>query len=330
MKIVFKTLFGSHLYGTNIEDSDHDYKGVGMPKGRDIVLGCAPTTMQTKTNTSDFKKNTKEDIDLEVFSLYKFLELAKQGQTIFYDMYFSPKHLWLNSSPVWEELQQNKDKLLHKKCGAALGYARAQAEKYSARGERLVALEEVIKFLNIYKIYPRLELREIFKDGTESVIKHFVSPASMQYIKFPFEKADVDTGKLQYLEVCGKQAGFTASVKFALEIYTRILNQYGDRAKAASLDGVDWKAMYHALRISKQTEELLLTGYVTFPRPEKDLLLKIRNGLLTYEEVSDMIEEGLQKVVAAQAVSTLPEKANDKFIEDFIYEHYLRRILNNG
>lgn len=325
---IFKTLFGSYLYGTNIASSDKDYKAVGLPNGKQIIMGTAPATIQVKTNTKDYQKNGKDDVDLETFSLYKFLELAKEGQTIFYDMLFSPKELWIEASPEWHELVENKNQLLNKQCSAALGYARAQAERYSIRGERLQALRDIVDFLNIFKEFPRMELGTVLGDDPQSKLKSFVAESSLQFISFPEEVAPhLPDGKIQYIQVCGKKAGFTSSVKFALEIFTNNLNKYGDRAKAASLDGVDWKATYHAYRVASQTEELLLTGNVIFPRPDRALLLKIRNGEMPFEEVSELIEKGMHKIKAAQLVSSLPEKSNSKFIDEFIYEKYLKRVL---
>lgn len=329
--IIFKTVFGSHLYGTNTPESDHDYKAVGIPSAEQIILGTAPSTENISSNTTEYKKNSKEDFDFETFSLIKYLELGWQGQTIFYDMLFAPKEFWIESSPAWEDLIKNKDKLLHKKCGAALGYARSQAERYSARGERLVALEETVNFLKTVStvINPKYTSLGEVLDSTD--IKNFLSNTSLSYVKYPEELAPhLPEGKIKYLEVCGKKAGFTSSVKFATDVFSNILGQYGDRAKAASIDGVDWKAMYHALRISYQTQELLSTGHITLPRPEKDLLLKVRKGEFTYEKVSDMIEYGLQQVLEAQAKSSLPEHANKKFINEFIIEHYLNQICKEN
>lgn len=330
MKPIFKTLFGSHLYGTNIETSDKDYKGVFLPTDREVILRTAPSTYQEKTNNADYKKNGKDDVDLEMFSLSKFMELASQGQTIFFDTFFAPKEFWAESSDVWLELQKNKDKLIHKRIDAALGYAKSQADKYSAKGVKLVALQHIVDFLNIYREYPRLCLEEIFKEDPYALLKSIVPEESLQYILFPEEIAPhLPEGKIKYLEVCGKKAGFTSNVKFALQIFTNTLKQYGDRAKAASIDGVDWKAMYHALRIPKQSEELLLTGHITFPRPEKDLLIQIRNGLLSFDHVSDLIQQGFEDVKAAELKSTLPESSDKQFIDDFVYDTFYKHQARN-
>ena len=38
MDLIVKMKFGSHLYGTDTEDSDVDYKGVFLPAKKEILL----------------------------------------------------------------------------------------------------------------------------------------------------------------------------------------------------------------------------------------------------------------------------------------------------
>lgn len=86
--------------------------------------------------------------------------------------------------------------------------------------------------------------------------------------------------------------------------------------------GVDWKALMHAVRICNQAEELLLTGNITFPRPESKELLRIRGGELPYKRVAEMIEHGLERVVEAESVSSLPETAQSNVIRTWILGSY--------
>lgn len=59
---------GSHLYGTNTEKSDTDYKGIFLPSIEDYLLQKVQKTITQ--NTGDGKsKNSNTDIDDQLFSL---------------------------------------------------------------------------------------------------------------------------------------------------------------------------------------------------------------------------------------------------------------------
>ncbi len=45
----------------------------------------------------------------------------------------------------------------------------------------------------------------------------------------------------------------------------------------------------HLVRLLNEGQELLLTGNITFPRPEAKELLEIKNGKYTYDELMDKI-----------------------------------------
>lgn len=323
MKNIITMKFGSALYGTEIETSDLDLKGVFIPKGRDIILQQTPSTQSYHSNTERNTKNTKDDIDTESFSLKRYFELLYQGQTIAFDMLFTPSQFWTSTAtPEWLEIQANRDKLLHKKIGSFVGYCKNQAEKYSLRGSRMRALEYVLDQLS--RCNPHDELGKaagaIVLDRTKDEMWEHITMESQ-------DAPHLSGGKLHFLVVCGKKAGWTSNVKFATDVFKNALSDYGARANAAkNADGVDWKAMYHAVRIAKEAEELLLTKNITFPRPEASLLLKIRKGELSYNEVSAIIEEGLVKLISAQEKSDLPMQSDKKFMDDMIYHFYLDSV----
>src|SRR5689334_12740535 len=131
MKLVCKTVFGSNLYGTATPSSDTDVRGIFIPSKRDILLGRVP-----KTNRE--QEAGKED-DYELYSLHHFVKLACEGQTVAFDILWTPSKL-VELGPaggVWEELVQLRGKFLSKRMNAFIGYARGQAAKYSLKGERL-------------------------------------------------------------------------------------------------------------------------------------------------------------------------------------------------
>jgi hypothetical protein len=122
---------------------------------------------------------------------------------------------------------------------------------------------------------------------------------------------------------------FNAKCGLATQIFTEQYNKYGERAKLAqSNQGVDWKALMHAVRVCNEATELCKTGHIEFPRPEAAELLKIRKGELPYEQVAEMIENGLVELGEAKANSTLPDEPDYKWIEDFTCEVY-EGVINN-
>jgi hypothetical protein len=160
------------------------------------------------------------------------------------------------------------------------------------------------------------------------LIESFVKDRNSEHISINMidEKSK---GIKPYLQVCGRNAPFNGTVKHALDMYKKVYDQYGHRARqAASNEGVDFKALYHAVRVAAEAKELLLTGNITFPRPEASLLLQIRKGELPYAQIAELIEQGLEDVKQAQVVSTLRETADLDWIDGFVYSVYYEHIRN--
>jgi len=135
---------------------------------------------------------------------------------------------------------------------------------------------------------------------------------------------------MPHLHVCGRKIPFGANVKFAKDVYSKILAAYGTRAHKAHLDGgKDWKALSHAVRVNHEALELLTTGKITFPRPERELLVKIKTKQIEFDVVSEMIEKGLADLTIAKETSTLREEPNLDWVNDFVYNIY-SEIVKKG
>ena len=61
-KVLYVTLDGFKLFGTDSIDSDTDYKGIFIPNKRDILL-----------KRDIVSKNKKDDVDLQLYSIYNDL-----------------------------------------------------------------------------------------------------------------------------------------------------------------------------------------------------------------------------------------------------------------
>lgn len=313
--------FGSVVYGTSMPSSDKDYKGVFLPTADEILLQRVPKSIveNTKKNSSD--KNTADDVDKELFSISKYIDLLMENQTPALDLFFTPKEHFVSGPAYWWLiLHANKDKFLNKNVSSFVSYTKAQAAKYGVKGFRVNALEITLAWLNGFHDHQKL---------FECDVEKFVKEANSEHIKITMCRGPNGV-PAPHLEVCNRKVGMHVLVKYARDdVFKKIYDNYGHRAKLAQKnEGLDLKALYHAVRVAREAEELLLTGNITFPRPEVDLLMKIRRGELTYEEIEPIIEEGLDRVEAAKQKSSLPEKPNREFAEELVKEIHEKIIRN--
>ena len=334
MTTLVKMQFGSHVYGTNTPTSDHDYKSIIIPSSRDILLQTTPkvTKQGTKIGTG---KNTKDDIDHEIFALHYWFKLLTEGQTLCYDMLFTPDKYFVDPSgteyPIWNVIQRNRDKLVNSQISAFAGYCQSQAAKYSLKGSNLAAYRNAVEFFKSKPSRMKLEhMRDQIVDGltNQAVLDAQYNAKTEPLIKFVQIEHKVRGVMEEYLQVGPKtKVPMTAHAGLAVEIFQQQFDKYGERAKQAETnDGVDWKALMHAVRVCQEAKELLLSGHITFPRPEADLLLAIRKGQKHYKEVAEIIVNGLDELKAAQQITRLPEKPDQKWIDDFICQIYEMQI----
>lgn len=305
--------FGSRVYGTSVPESDSDFKGIIIPDGRSIVLQKALKSQNTTTG-GDFRKNTKDDVDNEIFALHQFFKLLSEGQTGALDMIFTPAHKILRKSHIWDDIVANRQHILSKKMTAFAGYCKGQSAKYSLKGDHMEAYQIAMNFFG--SVEQRLRLYDLDLDFL--INQHPL----IVMVEIP----NKTNGNLEkYIQIGPKtKVPYTATAKTAFDIYSEQYAKYGARAKAAmDNNGVDWKALYHAVRICEEGIELCQTGKITFERPEKKLLLQIRKGELPYKQVSEIIDTGLIRLKDAEGNSILPDEPNYKWMEDFIFNYYL-------
>lgn len=316
--------FGSHLYGTATPESDLDIKAVYLPRARDILLQRAGSLVSDNRAKAHGEKNTAADIDREAYSLQRYLELLAEGQTVALDMLFAPEWAMISQpDAVWAEVQALAPKILTKGATAFVRYCRQQANKYGIKGSRVAATRQALALLlEGEQHYGATTSLQMMTTELEQLI------AANELIKFS-DLIQPNGAVTRCLEVCGKKAMLTASIKNAREIVAHMVNEYGQRALAAERnEGVDWKALSHAIRVGHEALELLTTGTITFPRPEAAYLLQVKLGKIPYIEVAAEIERLLERVEFAAVASKLPEIANAQLIDDFVAEKYWQQVID--
>lgn len=335
MNKIFELKFGSHLYNTNGPDSDLDLKSIYLPTPREIVLGTYKKTINTSRPKATCERNNKDDVDLEIVSLDRYLELLCEGQTMALDMLFAaPNDMWnvLNTSKWWifQEIYNNRFKLITKDVTAFIGYARTQAAKYGIKGSRMEALKQTLDLLKTFYIHTKLGDYEPHINTLVEKNSHVVSLEKEPLIQIVNLLAANKIDLVPHLQICNRKLPYGASIKFCIEVLQRIYDEYGNRSHKAHLDGgKDYKALSHAVRVNSEGLELLKTGFITFPRPDCELLKQIKNREISYEQISEIIEQGLFDLTEAQKTSTLRDKPDLQWCDDFVYEIYSEIVKND-
>jgi hypothetical protein len=325
MRTIVEIKFGSHLYGTATPASDLDLKQVYVPDGRDILLQRVKAAIVHNTKDDRTQKNTADDIDVTTFSIQRFLGLVLEGQVGALDMLFAPSWAFTSEPDfLWGYIVDSRHSLISKRSSAFVGYCRTQANKYGIRGSRVAAARAALGLLQHAVDQgdgaDKLDALKLHISALQSTQEH------MEIINIP-SQAGTD---VFHWAVCGRKMPFTASIKSARDIMQRVVDEYGHRALAAEKNqGVDWKALSHAVRVGRQAIELLDTGNMTFPRPEAAHLIAIKTGQLAYALVAEEIDQMLLDVEAAEQRSTLPEHGNQAIADSIVLDAHAEAVRSN-
>lgn len=293
-KTIVKMNFGSHLYGTNTENSDKDIKGVYLPPLNDCILNKIKKSISNNTKANNNSKNTKDDIDCEFYSLqYFLLELGKNGDTTFLDMIHAPNGSIIDMSPEWEFLRANRSMFYTKSLKSYVGYCRGQAAKYGIRGSKLQEAKKILDVLNKHN------------EG-EKLANFWEELPDSEYSK----RYDIDNCQAKdkrAFDFCAKKLMADTNVFFAKQTIQKFYDSYGERARMAqNNEGIDWKAISHAFRVGYQLKELYMTGDLIFPLRNAEYLKNLKKGV--YHYINDNVAENLDTLI--NEVEILANKSN--------------------
>ena len=116
-KIIFKAIVGSRAYGTNIETSDTDFKGIYIQPNEDHLC-------------FRYKEQVGAGKDETYYEVKRFLQLAKSANPTILEMLFMDEDSIVVNSIEFDLIRSHRHKFLTKKCAMSFGgYAVAQIKK---------------------------------------------------------------------------------------------------------------------------------------------------------------------------------------------------------
>lgn len=320
MKTIMKGYFGSHLYGTSTPKSDVDFKEIYVPHARDILTGNVKEHMSKNTNNTS-SKNTKDDVDHELYSLKYFFKLAADGETVALDMLHTPPSLVVKSDlpDVWKYIQDNRSRFYTTNMKSYLGYVRKQASKYGVKGSRLAVLRQALKRSN--------EWGQYFDNGAVIRLSHMKNVLPVGEFASWVETENEKTGKQTFYSLLDRKFQDTLTNKEFNAVLVKLEENYGERArKAEANEGIDWKALSHACRGGLQLLEIYKTGDLVYPLQDAPFILDVKLGKHTFKTVQEFLEDIVDQVEQASeqaAKNGMQQKVDMSFWDDFLEQVYL-------
>lgn len=273
------------MYGTDTILSDRDIIGVFIPTREEILLN----------NVKHHIPYKKENADVQLWSIYFFLNGLCKGDPLAIDLLHAPVDNWLlYNYKFWIDFVRNTTDFYTKGMDKFVNFARDQATVYGIKGSRMKELETVVKFLR--KLPPDDRLYDHWDDLPKGEFVYCI-PSS----------------PIKMYEVCNRKFQETVTILYILNNLEKRLTAYGKRAiMAKNNEGVDWKALSHAIRSAEQVYWVLKYGGYRYPLKNSHFIKLVKQGKIDFNMAQAVLEDYMTEIERLKKKSTLPETVDRK------------------
>ena len=303
--IILLGLGGSHAYGTDVETSDLDIRGVALNRKKEIL-----------TNES-FEQFVNEETDTTIYAFNKIISLLMNCNPNTIEMLgLKPEH-YLYLSPIGQELLDHKKLFLSKKAVYSFGgYANQQLRRLSNKAARLVSqAENEIHILKSIE-HASVDFKKRYFDMPEDAISLYVDKA----VNEGFETEIFMDVNLQHYPLRDYKSMWS-ELNEIVKSYAKI----GKRNESAIEHNKLGKHMMHLVRLYLMCLDILENQeIVTYREKEHNFLMDIRNGKYLDDnrqpipEFFEMIDEFEKRLDYTKENTSLPEDPDYKKINEFV------------
>lgn len=293
---IFEGKSGSHLYGTSTPTSDVDCVGIVMPP-EDCIFGLLKVeeiNLDIKSK-SESGKNNKDAIDRKFYELRNFTRLALQNNPNILEI------LWVNPESIifkneyYDMLQSSARLFLNKESVFTrfISYASSQKHKMVIKEKHFSELSAALDYFEEQESHAIIvEFREKELPFLSESINYFV------------------IGDLNFQK--------HARIKKVLEILRERMSKISNRYELVTKYGYDTKFGSHLIRLLLEGKELLDTGEIKFPLAYAPLLLEIKSGKYSTEEILKLAEDLETQMRSSRESSKLPSHSNFNEINNLV------------
>jgi len=330
--VLLSIVYGSRLYGTSTPVSDVDFKSITLPDYETLILGQPLKTERYRFDSEGHQVSTnitspEGGYESEHTPVHKFVQDYLGGQAYAvefvhavlggaheHNMGAAGTESYRRSHRFLEFCRTLACKFPHKNLAGMTGFAMKQTFDYVHRGRRLIAarairtaVQDILNAVGavvapVYSSQPQPVMRLNSMFGAEQIIDVLAAKVNLE-----IGSTETNNTVLRTLKLNGRQYTETTTIRDFLNAVEKLIDQYGERSTAAAEVDVDWKSLSHAVRVYEQVIELAETGFITFPRPNADYLLSIKEGAIPVEQVKDLLIYLEEASTAALEASSLPE-----------------------
>lgn len=323
--LLFLMIAGSHFFDLNSPNSDLDFRGIYISNsGVESKKG----EVVYKTNNSKNTKNDSDDVDFNLYSLEKYLTLLKQGDFNMMEMLFAPREKVLYSSEIYEQLVHIRESLLTNDISCFLGFIKKEYKRYGVDKNHLVIQQNFLNFLNSIKKHHHDTLADYWPE-----IEQYASNPD-NYIKI---SSTMNVNKeLPSIVIAKRMFQNTVKISYVTEALELMISQYGHRRQSMAKDGVEFKGLYHAMRLLLEAETLISSGRLDFPFSEENmaLLRSIKNSQIEPEFLFSLIDSKIENLSQIEKTIKSNQKNIDAIIDKLIFTYYgqqkFKKILKDA
>jgi uncharacterized protein len=335
---IFICRSGSWAYGTNIETSDEDFRGIFIGEPVNILGTKKIEQFECKTN------------DIVFYELSKALKLIAECNPNMMELLHCAESDIIFKTDVYDYIRSFNKNLIssivkHKYSGYAMsqlhrikGHCKWLTQEQEGKFEHKPELIDYCRMVNSQGI----TIRD--KNILENASKHFFLTHETETIykiwNIYNENINEKTwfGKnyeFCFLENKPQDAEFIGLLFFSHDQFDQDMKNYTNwkkwknnrnviRSKIEREFGLDLKHAMHLIRLLRMGNEILTTGDVLVKRPDAKELLEIRNGKWAYNQIIEYAEKMDKEVLEdAYKKTKLPHKVNIKLVDELLEYCYL-------
>lgn len=264
--------------------------GTNIPESDKDLRGFIVPPYDYLIGLKTFNDMDVKGADHKIYSLKRWMDLASSGDPQCLEMLFVPNDKIIKITRVGTTVLENRSIFLSKKIFYRIA-GYSNSEWRKAQGVKLVPAK-----------------RTTTEDQVVADIRNVYKP----------DKATMD--QIILLLEANRETKLISSTRKLGAKRKKEFEKYGYGSSSAA----------HAIRLLSEVQELLLTGHIDFPRPDCDLLKRIRYGQLKFSKIEKIYEKEREKAEMALEKSILPDKPDKKAIDDLyltiIYKDFVKPV----